>query len=174
MSKNYDEYLIDHIGGVKKAFSWICENLPDVAEKMGEHRYLIDQHDNSKYGAEEYDAYDKYFYGGNKSFKVVRDFNYAWLHHIHANPHHWQYWVLQHDDEPEETLEMPYWYVVEMICDWWSFSWKNGKLDEIFAWYDKHKDMKLHKDTRKLVEDILGRIKEKLGEEKKEDKENVT
>lgn len=174
MSKNYDEYLIDHIGGVKKAFSWICENLPDVAEKMGEHRYLIDQHDNSKYGAEEYDAYDKYFYGGNKSFKVVRDFNYAWLHHIHANPHHWQYWVLQHDDEPEEALEMPYWYVVEMICDWWSFSWKNGKLDEIFAWYDKHKDMKLHKDTRKLVEDILGRIKEKLGEEKKEDKENVT
>ena len=162
MSSNYNEYLVDHIGGVKKAFSWICEHFSDVAEKMGPYRSFIDSHDNSKYMDEEYDAYDKYFYSGNRSAKVVSDFNYAWLHHIHNNPHHWQYWVLIHDDEPEEALEMPYHFVIEMICDWWSFSWKSGNLTEIFDWYEKHKEMKLHPKTRKLVEDILKRIKEEL------------
>lgn len=168
MSTNYDEYLIDHIGGVKKAFAWMCENLPHVTEKMEDHRYIIEQHDNSKYTSEEYDAYDRYFYGGNRSAKVVSDFNYAWLHHIHNNPHHWQYWVLQHDDEPEEVLLMPYWYIIEMICDWWSFSWKSGNLYEIFDWYEKHKEMKLHPATRTVVESILNQIKKKLDENKED------
>ena len=58
---------------------------------------------------------------------------------------------------------MPYWYVVEMICDWWAFSWSKGNLYELFNWYDKHKNhMKFHADTRELVEEILGKIKEKL------------
>ena len=165
MSKKYDEYLIDHIGAVKKAYSWLIEHFPDILDKMGNYSGIIDRHDNSKYSIEEYDQYDRYFYG-NKSNKVVSEFNYAWLHHIHNNPHHWQYWVLQHDDEPEEALEMPYWYVIEMICDWWSFSFRSGKLDEIFDWYEKHKDMKLHENTRKLVEDILDRIKNELEKEK--------
>lgn len=157
MSYNYDEYLYDHIANVVNAHNWLIEHgIVDAIE--------LKDHDKSKYSAEEYKAYDDYFYG-NKSYKVVRDFNYAWLHHIHNNPHHWQYWVLQHDDEPEETLEMPYDYVVEMICDWWSFSWKSKNLYEIFDWYEKHKDMKLHEKTRKLVEKILESIREKLDEE---------
>ena len=53
-----------------------------------------------------------------------------------------------------------------MICDWWSFSFRNNKLDEIFDWYERHKTMKLHEKTRKLVEDILGKIKEELKKEK--------
>lgn len=161
MSKKYDEYLIDHIGGVKKAFSWLCEHFPDIADKMAEYHYLIDSHDNSKYGEEEYDAYDNYFYA-NQSYAVVQAFNRAWLHHIHLNPHHWQYWVLIHDDEPEEYIEMPYHYVIEMICDWWSFSWKSGDLTSIFKWYNEHKSMRLHPNTRKLVEEILDKIKEEL------------
>ena len=117
----------------------------------------------SKYSFFEYDAYDNYFYG-TRTEKVESDFNYAWLHHIHNNPHHWQYWVLKHDDEPEEALEMPIQYVYEMICDWWAFSFKKGDLKEIFGWYDKHKGMVLHPNTRKLVEDILDKIKKILEE----------
>ena len=163
MSYLYDEYLRDHIEGVQKAYAWLMDHrlipgdafMPDMTE-----------HDASKRNAAEYDAYDRYFYGGNRSYQVVKDFNYAWLHHIHNNPHHWQYWVLQHDDEPEEALEMPRRYVIEMICDWWSFSWKKGELEGIFDWYEKHKDMKLHENTRKLVEDILGKMKAILEKEK--------
>lgn len=162
MSYLYNEYLYDHIEGVRKAYHWLVEH----GIVRDDCNLDIDKHDLSKRGAEEYDAYDKYFYGGNKSYKVVTDFNYAWLHHIHLNPHHWQYWVLIHDDEPEEVLEMPYDFVVEMICDWWSFSWRSGNLEELFDWYEKHKAMKLHEKTRKLVEDILDKIKAELEKEK--------
>ena len=33
---------------------------------------------------------------------------------------------------------MPYDYILEMICDWWSFSWQSGDLYEIFKWYEDH------------------------------------
>ena len=60
-------------------------------------------------------------------------------------------------------LDMPYEYIIEMICDWWAFSWRNGDLTEIFDWYGKHKDyMKLSDKTRKTVEGILSKIKDKL------------
>ena len=50
-------------------------------------------------------------------------------------------------------------------CDWWAFSWKQDKLDEIFKWYDEHKDyMKLSDRTHDAVEDILDKIKAKLDE----------
>ena len=165
MSYKYDEYLGQHIAGVKKSFQWLCDHFEDIREKMDGRSWQIAEHDESKNGHEEYEAYDRYFYG-NPSFKAKQEFNYAWLHHIHHNPHHWQYWVLQNDDDGEEVLEMPYHYVIEMICDWWSFSWSKGNLDEIFEWYEKHKDMKLHPETRKLVEEILGRIKKELENEK--------
>jgi hypothetical protein len=162
MSYNYDEYLYDHKTAVKKAYEWLISHniiLPCLTDDE------LNRHDTSKYGAEEYKPYDDYFYG-NKSHAVVEAFNYAWLHHIHNNPHHWQYWVLQHDDEPEEVLEMPYEYIIEMICDWWSFSFRSGNLGEIFDWYEKHKDMKLAPKTRKTVEDILDKIKMELDKEK--------
>ena len=122
-------------------------------------------HDASKSTPDEYDAYDAYFYGNNKSYAVVKAFNYAWLHHIHSNPHHWQFWILINDDPDEGMviMDMPYNYIIEMICDWWAFSWASGNLDEIFNWYDQHKDyIKLSDQTRKTVEDILSKIKEKL------------
>lgn len=98
---------------------------------------------------------------------MVKDFDYAWLHHIHMNPHHWQYWVLHHDepDKPVTVLDMPFHYIIEMICDWWSFSWENGNLYEIFDWYEKHKEnMMLSKRTRITVETFLERMKKKLDE----------
>lgn len=165
MSEKYNEYLADHIKFVQEAYDWLGNRFPDIPEKMS--GFVGFDHDNSKFGREEYDAYDRYFYG-NKSFKVKQDFDYAWLHRIHCNPHHWQYWVLINDDDGKnKPLEIPYRYVIEMICDWWSFSFKKGKLEEIFDWYDDHKDkMVLHPKTRKLVEDILERIRKKLEEEK--------
>lgn len=167
MSKQYDRYLIEHIANVQKAGKWLISHFPDILssnEKIALAAALT-SHDGSKWSPAEYDAYDAYFYGGNKSHKVVSDFNYAWLHHIHNNPHHWQYWILAHDDEPEEVLEMPEGYAVEMIADWWSFSFKSGNLRDIFDWYEKHKEMKLHPKTRAFVEDILERIKDELEKE---------
>ena len=87
--------------------------------------------------------------------------------HIHRNPHHWQHWVLINDEPKEGTIliEMPYPYIIEMICDWWAFSWIKGDLSEMFAWYKDHADyIKMHNNTRSIVEEILEMIRTKLTE----------
>lgn len=172
MSQQYDEYLKSHLENVVKGCKWLIGNLPEIflnENNISEVLYQCEfKHDRSKYNANEYEAYDKYFYGGNKSFEVVQNFNYAWLIHIHNNPHHWQHWVLLNDnpEEGEIILDMPDNYIIEMICDWWSFSWKQGNLHEIFNWYDERKDyIKLSKPTREKVENILESMKKKLNEE---------
>lgn len=169
MSQLYDDYLREHIANVGKAWVWMRDNLAVSPVLEAEVENLVRMHDMSKTKSDEYRAYDDYFYGGNRSARVVRDFNKAWLKHIHRNPHHWQHWVLIHDDEPMEALEMPLEYVYEMIADWWSFSFKSGNLREIFLWYEKHgPGMILHPKTKNLVEDILGRIKDELDKEETE------
>ena len=165
MSLAYDEYLAEHIGNVNKGLHWMLDNLGlSQEEKNAIETVMVSfNHDESKYSTEEYDAYDQYFYGGNRSFKVVQDFNYAWLYHIHQNPHHWQYWVLLEDDPerglPYKTLPIPLPYIFEMIADWWSFSWKSGNLFEIFNWYAEHRDKQyIDPNSRAILERILEKI----------------
>lgn len=166
MSIEYDNYINQHVQNVLNAAEWLRRNIDlDIPPMIDGHRTGLFNHDQSKWEKEEYDAYDAYFYGGRKTKEVKKTFNYAWLHHIHNNPHHWQYWVLINDDPEDGTvaLDIPYRYAIEMICDWWSFSWSDGNLYEIFDWYNKHKDrMILSKNTRELVEDILDQIRKKL------------
>lgn len=168
MSYAYAAYLQLHRNDVLTGYHWLQEHLPDTAALV-DYNKLWD-HDNSKRSKEEFEAYDAYFYGGNRSFRVVNDFNRAWLHHIHANPHHWQHWVLFEDDPssgtPYKALEMPQDDALEMVLDWWSFSWAKGNLLDIFSWYDSHKDIiKLHPKTRSFVEATLQQIREKLEED---------
>ena len=184
MSYTYDQYLAEHIGNVNKGLHWMLDNLfLSQEEKTAIETAMTEfNHDESKYSTEEYNAYDQYFYGGNRSYKVVQDFNYAWLHHIHQNPHHWQYWVLLEDDPEEEgrdlkyqpgtgeynvhigkfpikTLLIPLPYIFEMIADWWTFSWKEGNLFEIFNWYADHRAKQyIHPESREIVEYILVKI----------------
>lgn len=160
MSVVYVGYLTEHIANVNNALDWmasrgIIENKMSIG--LG--------HDESKYSGQEYQAYDDYFYGNDNKTKEEIDqaFDYAWLHHIHNNKHHWQYWILHEDEGSVKALEMPEEYVYEMIADWWSFSWKADNLYEIFNWYEDHKNkIILHPNTRTLVESTLSTIKEKL------------
>ena len=164
MSLAYDEYLAEHISNVNKGLHWMLDNLGlSQEEKSAIVEAMTHQHDASKYSREEYEAYDYYFYGGNKSYAVVESFNYAWLHHIHNNPHHWQYWVLLEDDPeeglPYKTLMIPLPYIFEMIADWWTFSWKNNNLFEIFNWYTEHRDKQyINPESRKILERVLEKI----------------
>lgn len=166
MSSQYDSYLEQHKANVKKGFEWIREHIPDILQGDFDYEWQIClNHDHSKTEPDEYEAYDAYFYGGNRSFDVVQNFNKAWLLHIHRNPHHWQHWVLINDEpnEGEIIIQMPINYIVEMICDWWAFSWSKGDLAEMFSWYEERKNyIKMHKNTRKTVEDIFAKIKEAL------------
>ena len=176
MSLDYDLYLNEHKMNVMRAFDWLAKNVlidgevyytEDCLRKTAAH---IVEHDASKFFTEEYIPYDNHFYLYPNDKLFEDEFNQAWLYHIHENPHHWQHWVLVNDDPELGTiaLEMPIDYIIEMICDWWSFSWKTGNLYEIFNWYEKNKDhMVLHVDTRESVECILKQMRNKLNKEKK-------
>ena len=162
MSILYDEYLQQHKNNVCKGYKWIADNIPEILNGVDVGWNIEFNHDASKSEVDEYEAYDAYFYGNNRSFEVVENYRRAWLLHIHRNPHHWQHWILINDDpnEGELILEMPYNYIVEMICDWWAFSWAKGNLTEIFNWYDEHSQyMKLAPKTRETVNRILEKMK---------------
>ena len=164
MIQEYDDYLTSHINNVKLGFDWLYVNLPELfssydADFLGDR---ISHHDESKWGEEEYFAYCEYFYG-EKTPEVEENFDYAWLHHQHSNPHHWQHWLLREDDGDIKALEIPYEYILELICDWWSFSWKKNDLYEIFNWYeDNKKKIILNEKTKIIVENLLKQIKDTL------------
>lgn len=187
MSWEYDKYLNKHIEYVKMGFEWIRNNilLSDLLEilpnaELLNAEVLIDVHDQSKFGFAEYSAYDEYFYG-ERTQEVKDNFNRAWLHHIHMNPHHWQHWVLIQDKGNAEqyysgkivALDMPDVHIIEMVCDWWSFSWKrysesdpfekNFELYEVFNWYDTNKNQIIFSPkTREKVERMLNLIHKTL------------
>ena len=189
MSIEYDEYLNEHVGAVQKGWQWMETNLMPRLMDWIKANYkadevdiydvekLVAEHDRSKIEPDEYYFYDDYFYlrKDNRSSEVVDNFHRAFLMHMHRNPHHWQYWVMSADNkgEPSRCIEMPLSYIFEMICDWWSFSWRKGDLTEIFKWWDEHKDyIQLHKKTRKTVEKILDEMKKILVTEKDEPQPN--
>lgn len=162
MSVEYDNYIRDHKDNLKHGLEWMERNLPFLdGEKLAEAMLNAEQHDESKYTKEEYDAYDAYFYGDHaRPPEVQAAFDKAWLHHIHNNPHHWQHWVLLEDDPNigsiGKALEMPLEYVYEMIADWWTFSWRNNNLMEVFSWYESHRNhIFMNVKTRAIVESVL-------------------
>lgn len=84
-------------------------------------------------------------------------FDYAWLHHQKYWPHHWQYFILTYDNDPQvqKALKMPKKYVREMVADWTGAGLAQGKPD-IWGWYNENKHkMILHQETRELVERLL-------------------
>jgi hypothetical protein len=58
---------------------------------------------------------------------------------------------------------MPYIYILEMLCDWGSFSIKSGDFRELFKfYYEKAKDdeeKNLSDNTKIIIEEILDKIK---------------
>ena len=84
-------------------------------------------------------------------------FDRAWLHHQHANPHHWQHWVLREDSGAVKALPMPEHFVREMVADWMGAGRAITGKWEAAEWYTKNAGkMTLHPDTRARVESLLG------------------
>lgn len=173
MSMMYNRYLQKHINGVCGAFRWIQEYAPEIlwmySSKITDlyklETEIINEHDTSKREDDEYLPYDKYYYGNNKSSEVVDAYNIAWLKHLHRNPHHWQHWVLINDDDGMKALDMPMQYIIEMICDWWSFSFDKGNLYEIFDWYndpERQAKFMFSDTTKKNVDKIMQLLRQNL------------
>lgn len=121
--------------------------------------HLLGIHDQSKFSDEEFEAAAERFHGGDPN---PDRYGRAWLHHVHANPHHWQHWIFPDGFVPRGTsveagvMEMPPEYALEMVADWmgssmaytgsWDMTkWLNGNMGRI----------RLHTKTAACVREIL-------------------
>jgi Family of unknown function (DUF5662) len=132
-------------------------------------------HDLSKFNPCEFFPYARMFYG---TMKLKRDetgyydpyssgneeFSNAWIHHLHSNKHHWQYFALVKEDASVVLFEMPKKYIIEMICDWSGASKAQKNNHTAIEWYRVHKGkILLHENSRKFLENKLEEIfKEKI------------
>lgn len=115
-------------------------------------------HDLSKFSPKEFFPYaKKFFYKGEKSVSDELKWKYAWLNHQHKNKHHWEYWVV--DPKNNQALPMPRKYLIEMVCDWRSFSRKWGRKVKPST-LDLTDKIILHPDTKKELEIIMKRKRE--------------
>lgn len=76
-------------------------------------------HDLSKFSFTEFWESVKYYNGSRSPISVSREqngYSKAWLHHMHHNKHHFEYWE---DISKTERIGvfMPYKYIVEAVCD---------------------------------------------------------
>lgn len=167
MSREYDDYIQEHKEGVKACLELLASN-PSPIKNLTDNKInmIAFSHDQSKFNYEEYKAYDDYFYGEERTPEIEKAFDKAWLHHIHNNPHHWQYWILFEDEGgilKPKVLEMPEIYIIEMVADWGSFSYRKKDALELKDWYNAHKDkMLLHPNTKTTVEMLVNILIEKL------------
>lgn len=154
--REYDQYLYEHTSSVRK--SWYEILKPKIknlipASSIQKIEQAISIHDSSKYAPEEYVPYTKWYYG-NPPKHPDNEYEYrkAWNHHQKYNKHHWQYWLIITDELEAEALDMDLEYIIEMLCDWHSFSSKDPE-STAYNWYTKNQDkMVLSESTRELVE----------------------
>jgi Family of unknown function (DUF5662) len=112
-------------------------------------------HDLSKLSPAEFLPYAiKFFSDRELSSNEQLKWKYAWLHHQHKNKHHSEYWVV--DPNTRQALPMPRKYLIEMVCDWRSFSRKWGKKvkDSQLDLTDK---LILHPETRRELRILMNK-----------------
>ena len=121
-------------------------------------------HDLSKLLPSEFIPYTKHFHGIEVREPLDEFYNFymAWLHHIHRNKHHWQYWILNGSNgEIINITEMPNKYALEMVADWVgagkAIKGRNvGGYDEVRKWYNMNKEkIILHPNTREYIEYLI-------------------
>ena len=157
--EEYKNYIIGHKERVQQFADWLKENLPDVFEGVDLDAFdeVIAEHDESKFSEPEFEPYAKKFYGpqdvNGKPLTYVPDYDDAWLHHWMHNEHHPEFWLGE---------DMPLIYILEMLCDWGSFSIKSGDLHELSNYYYKEakddKEKNLSDATKEIIEEILSKI----------------
>lgn len=150
--KEYLEYINSHKERVLQFADWLKENCPEVFDGIDIDVFddLIKEHDESKFSEEEFEPYArKWHLDGIKT----PEYEEAWKHHWKNNEHHPEYWLGE---------DMPYIYILEMLCDWGSFSIASGDMNELSDfYYNKAKDdpeKMLSDATKEIIEDILSVI----------------
>lgn len=155
--EDYKNYVIEHKERVCQMADWLIENCPNVFEGVdfGMFMELIKEHDESKFSEEEFEPYAQKWFGDKKE---TFEYEEAWKHHYMNNEHHPEYWLGE---------DMPYIYILEMICDWGSFSIAKRDFKELSDFYynkamnDPEKN--LSEATKEIIHDLLQKINSAAG-----------
>ena len=157
--EKYRTQVEEHKERVKQVADWLTKNLPELFEDCDLDAFydVIKEHDESKFSEEEFEAYAQRWCGDGKKTPA---FDEAWKHHYMNNEHHPEFWLGE---------DMPLIYILEMLCDWGSFSIENKNLRELSKfYYDKARDdadKMLSDATKEIIEDILDKINSVLDKE---------
>ena len=157
--EEYKNYIIEHKARVQKFADWLKENVQEVFETVDLEAFdeVIKEHDESKFEEPEFEAYAERFYNNGEE---NLEFEEAWKHHYMNNEHHPEHWLGE---------DMPLIYILEMLCDWGSFSIDKGDLKELSKYYysqardDEEKN--LSENTKLIIEEILDKINSVLDKE---------
>jgi hypothetical protein len=136
-TRNYLDYLEEHILNVRKAWSELQEKCKDMRFIYDDYVYHwiggeVEEHDLSKLSEHEFVQYRKVFYPA--SFEPKSELLLAWEHHKLNNKHHWENWTNISRCNPYE------WEVhcVHMVIDWMAMSYKLGGTAK--KYYENNKE----------------------------------
>ena len=157
--EEYKKYIIEHKDRVRQFAEWLRGQLPEIFEgiDLDVFNEVIQEHDDSKFSEEEFEPYAQKFYGpqdiNGKPLDFVPGYDEAWKHHWMNNEHHPEFWLGE---------DMPLIYILEMLCDWGSFSIEKGDFRELSKYYYSQAkddpDKMLSEATKEIIEDILSKI----------------
>ena len=121
-------------------------------------------HDMSKFSWVEFWESVKYYQGTSSPINACKDdvgYSLAWQHHKGRNPHHYEYWTDRYDDGTT-TIEMPYKYAAELMCDWIGAARaylgdKFNFVNEYKWWINKRDNThpKMHQNTVNFVTEVF-------------------
>lgn len=151
---SYLKYILRH-----KWFVFVA------GRKLGCSFWRLFWHDFSKFRPSEWLPYARTFYApdGSKRYVETPSFDKAWLLHIHRNPHHWQYWILRHDDGRETKIDIPRKFLREMVADWCGAGKAITGKWEVYSWYFQNAlKIKLACADRVFVENLIEQFEEGL------------
>lgn len=144
----------DYAEQLKRHIAYVQES----GARLGVPQEQLLAHDASSWSNEEFIGYALHFCGGGSPMR----FSGAWLHHIHANFHHWQHWLfadgftIPGSGIVDGAIPMPECYALEMVADWLGASRANTGSWDITDWLGKNwSKIKLHPATRIYVADVL-------------------
>lgn len=132
--------------------------VSEAAIQLNVSNAQIKIHDQSKWSEAEFPGYARHFHGGGAPDEFAR----AWLHHIHHNQHHWQYWIFPDFFTPPGSsvengvVEMPQKFALEMVADWMGASRAYTGSWDMAAWLETHiPKIRVHSQTAAYLREVL-------------------
>jgi len=149
-TREYLDYLEEHIDNVRKAFcelSEVCRDMYWVSDDYQWHNLRGDiiQHDISKFSRYEFVQYRDSFFPVKESDKNNSCIEDAWEHHKSKNSHH------------HETVKN-FSDVIHMVIDWTAMGYKFGGTAQ--QYYESNQDkISLSAEHKKFMYEIFKRLK---------------